>query len=57
MSLSFDNSNVLDNSYQGKIKIAGLKRQSYIDIDSSDSDEDEIDASGNRIYNVIPQNV
>ena len=57
MSLSFDNSNVLDNSYQGKIKIAGLKRQSYIDIDSSDGDEDEIDASGNRIYNVIPQNV
>tara|TARA_B110000285_G_C14611991_1_gene375336 strand:+ start:72 stop:245 length:174 start_codon:yes stop_codon:yes gene_type:complete len=57
MSLSFDNSNLLDDTYQGNIKIAGLKRKSYDDLDSSVSDEDEIDVSGNRIHNVIPQNV
>jgi len=63
MSFSFEDSNILDESYRGDIKVAGMAGKSKYntlgngDVESSGSDEDEFDVEGNRIYKVIPQNV
>jgi hypothetical protein len=64
MSFSFEDSNILDESYRGDIKIAGLESKAkyntlgnHEDTSGSDGDEDEFDIEGNKIYKVIPQNV